>query len=34
MGAKSLFQEYLLFDLENVQYVAWPDVRVDALTAV
>ena len=34
MGARSLFNEYLLFDLENVQYIAWPEVRLDTLTAV
>lgn len=34
MEAQSSFHEYLLFDLENVQYIAWPHVRVEALTAV
>ena len=34
MGANLVFKEYLLFDLGDVQYIAWPDVRVDALAAV
>ena len=34
MGANLVFKEYLLFDLGNVQYIAWPDMRVDALAAV
>lgn len=34
MGVGPLFKEYLLFDVEDVQYIAWPDVRVDTLIAV
>ena len=34
MGTRSLFKEYLLFDFDNVQYIAWPDGRVDTLAVV